>query len=92
MSGIAAIIGENNLASCHKMLAELSHRGPDISGTAQISQVVLGQNYLPADTNGFQDSQIVLYCPTRKTTSYPKKVICCPSSTGWEVWGMFHNI
>lgn len=59
MSGFVAIIGENNLDDCKKMLSEIAHRGPDISGTTHISPTVIGQNYLPADINGSHDAQSI---------------------------------
>lgn len=59
MSGFVAIIGDNNLDDCKKMLAAIMHRGPDIFGVVEINPAVVGQNYLFADVKGPPEKQSV---------------------------------
>jgi asparagine synthase (glutamine-hydrolysing) len=77
MSGIAAVIGNSNIAECKKMLTCISHRGPDINGFAEIGAAVIGQNYLPADVNAVYEKQTVpnvAHRPSLRTIGYDGQI------------------
>ncbi len=77
MSGLAAVIGTSKIDECKKMLGRMNHRGPDISGYAEIGTALIGQNYLPADVNAVYEKQsvpVVAAQPTLKMIGYDGQI------------------
>ena len=63
MSGLVVGFGNPDASAIEKMMNRMSHRGPDLSGIFQSGRVLMGQNYLQADT-----------CPEKIDVSVPLTV------------------
>ncbi len=49
MSGFVVLYGHPNKKDADKMFKKIKHRGPYLSGSCQIEQTIMAQNYLKAD-------------------------------------------
>ncbi len=52
MSGIAVSFGTSNEEHVDRMMAQILHRGPEVSGSLAFGHVVMAQNYLPPEVPG----------------------------------------
>ncbi len=49
MSGLVVGLGNPDANAIDKMMEKMKHRGPDLAGVFQNSEIMMGQNYLQAD-------------------------------------------
>jgi len=54
MSGLVAAFGEPRLDEFKRMFAQIGHRGPYASGIWEKNRVMMAQNYLRADIDGYK--------------------------------------
>jgi len=77
MSGFALASGNPEPAEIKKMLARISHRGPDHSGMLISGEIIMAQNYLRADCTGEVEDRIIPFCQNNLSICYDGQMGNC---------------